>query len=151
MLIYLLLFVLFLIIIDIFISYMRNQRRSNTYKDARNYSYNVKKPLLVIGNPSSGFWNKNILSAYGCGDLCTDLIGCEGCPNFIKGDILNVLTKLKTNQYVIFESCVMEYIDKENQIKIKEQINRVSGGDYYQVRIGPHIFPVKHSLSEFGF
>jgi len=150
MIVYFVLFILILLAIDIYISILRNRKRIRVFKEATLQSKKINKPLLVIGSPNSGFWNKNIMTGYGCGDLCTDLIGCDNCPHSIKGDLLDVLTTLKTNEYVIFESCVLEFIDKKRINEIKKQIQRVSGGDYYQVRIGSHIFPLEQPISQFG-
>ena len=81
-----------------------------------------------------GFINKNIYKCYDCGDICLDLNGCGDCPNQIKGDLLDEIQKLESNKYVVFESCVLEYIDPKDISDVKEQLNRVSGGDLYQVR-----------------
>ena len=150
MIVYIVLFILILLVIDIYMSILRNRNRIRVFKEAKEQSKKTNKPLLVIGNPNSGFWNKNIMKGYGCGDLCTDLIGCDNCPKSIKGDLLDVLNILKTNKYVIFESCVLEYIDKNRTNEIKKQIQRVSGNDYYQVRLGRYIFPLKQPISQFG-
>ena len=132
---------LFLIFLDISFSIYRQYRRKTTYKQAKDYSKKVDKKLLVIGDPKSGFWNRNIQAAYGCGDVCLDIVGCDECLISIKGDILVELKKMNTNEYVIFESCVLEYINQDNLKETLDQIDRVSGGDYFQVRIKPYIFP----------
>jgi hypothetical protein len=77
------------------------------------------------------------------------LLGCN-CPIQIKGDILNELKKMNTNRYIIYESCVLEYIDEKYIPEIKREIERVSGGHYYCVRIHPNIFPVNFSFIETG-
>ena len=87
--------------------------------------------------------NKNIYRAYDCGDVCTDLLGCSDCENSIKGDILEVLKKMDDNQYVIFESCVLEYLDEEKRLETEKEITRVSGGDRFNVRMKPYILPDK--------
>jgi hypothetical protein len=138
-----------LIIIDLFFSLLRNYRRSYYYNKCLDLSKATGKKLLVIGDPSAGFWNKNIKQAYGCGDICIDLLGCK-CPIQIKGDVLNELKKMKTNSYIIYESCVLEYIDDKYISEIKKEIKRVSGGHYYCVRVYPNIFPVNFSFIETG-
>jgi hypothetical protein len=144
-----LILLLIIIIIDVLFSLFRNYRRSYYYNKCLNLSKATGKKLLVIGDPSAGFWNKNIKQAYGCGDICIDLLGCN-CPIQIKGDILNELKKMNTNRYIIYESCVLEYIDEKYIPEIKREIERVSGGHYYCVRIHPNIFPVNFSFIETG-
>ena len=142
---------LILMVIELILSIWRNYRRHDVFMKAKDKSVETQKPLLVIGDPNSGFWNKNVTKGYGCGDICIDLRGCNACPDSITGDVLVELKKMPDNKYVIYESCVLEYIvDKK---EIKEEINRVSGGDYYEVRINPSIFtsPLKNiSFIEFG-
>jgi len=133
--------IIIIIIIDIILSIYRNYRRSDYYNKSLNLSKKNGKKLLVIGNPVSGVWNKHIKQAYGCGDICLDLLGCD-CPIQIKGDILNELKKMNTNSYVIYESCVLEYIDQTKIPEVKKEIERVSGGHYYGVRIFPNLFPL---------
>ena len=57
---------------------------------------------------------------------------------------------MNTNEYVIFESCVLEYIDQDILEETLTQINRVSGGDYFQVRIKPYIFPISKGKGYIG-
>ena len=139
-----------LIFLDVWFSIWRNHRRHEMFIQAKQQSKQTKKKILVIGDPKSGFWNKHIKKAYGCGDMCIDLLGCNGCPNSIKGDLLANLKKMRTNEYVIYESCVLEYVDQRLLNEIKKEIGRVSKGDYYEVRIKPNIFPTKFSFVEFG-
>ena len=146
---YVLILLILLIIIDLLFSIFSNYRRSYYYNKCLNLSKETGKKLLVIGDPSSGFWNKNIKQAYGCGDICLDLLGCN-CPIQLKGDLLNELRKMNTNSYVIYESCVLEYIDDQYISEIKREIKRVSGGHYYGVRIFPNIFPVNLGFIETG-
>ena len=94
---------------------------------------------MVIGSPTNGFMN-SLFSVYGCGDICIDLIGCDKCKKTIKGDIVDVLKKKSDNSHVIYESCVLEVLDKQKQQKALKEIKRVSGNNYFQVRINPTIF-----------
>lgn len=139
----------FVLAVDILFSIFRNYRRSYYYNKSSKLAKDKGKKLLVIGDPSSGFWNKNIKQAYGCGDVCLDLLGCK-CPIQIKGDILKELKKLPTNSHVIYESCVLEYIDEKYITEINNEVERVSGGDYYGVRIFPNIFPLNFGFIETG-
>jgi hypothetical protein len=139
-----------LIILDCIFSLYRIYRRISLYNQAYEKSKLSDKELLVIGNPDSGFINKNIYKCYDCGDICLDLNGCGDCPNQIKGDLLDEIQKLESNKYVVFESCVLEYIDPKDISDVKEQLNRVSGGDLYQVRNSPNILPLHYKFIELG-
>ena len=59
--------------------------------------------------------------------------------HFLKVDILEVLKKMDDNQYVIFESCVLYYLDEEKRLETEKEITRVSGGDRFNVRMKPYI------------
>jgi hypothetical protein len=142
--------IIFIIIFDVCLSLFRNYRRTNIFNKATKCSKQKQKQLLVIGSPFSGWWNKNIQQAYGCGNICLDLVGCNKCPKSIKGDILIQLKKMKTNKYVIFESCVLEYVDLTQLDDINKEIKRVSGNDYFEVRIKPNIFSTQFSFIECG-
>lgn len=139
-----------IIILDCIFSLYRVYRRINLYNKAQEKSISLNKELLVIGNPSSGFINKNIYKCYDCGDICLDLNGCGDCPKQIKGDLLEELKKMDSNKYVIFESCVLEYIDNKSLSEINKELNRVSGGNLYQVRNSPNILPLHYKFIELG-
>ena len=142
---------IFIVIIDIFLSIYRNYRRKKTFNNAYIMSRKLKKKLLIIGSPTSGFWNKHIESSYGCGDICIDLKGCGNCNNQIVGDLLTNLKNIQSNKYVIFESCVLEYIDDNLLPETIDEIMRVSNGNYYSVRIAPNIFNTSFSITQYGF
>lgn len=139
-----------IIILDCIFSLYRVYRRINLYNKAHEKSISLNKELLVIGNPSSGFINKNIYKCYDCGDICLDLNGCGDCPKQIKGDLLEELKKMESNKHVIFESCVLEYINDNSSSEINKELNRVSGGNLYQVRNSPYIFPLHYKFIELG-
>ena len=138
------------IILDCFFSLYRIYRRINLYNQAYEKSKSSNKELLVIGNPYSGFINKNVYQCYDCGDICLDLNGCGNCPKQIKGDLLEELKKMDSNKYVIFESCVLEYTNDNYLSEINKELNRVSGGNLYQVRNSPYIFPLYFKFIELG-
>ena len=118
----------------------RNYNRKNGYKKALFMSKQTKKPLLVIGSPETGGYNSIFGNNYGCGSICIDIVGCGKCKNQEQVDALEYLKKKPTNYYVIYESCVLEAIDDESKNKkIIDEIKRVSGGDYVNVRVGTSI------------
>jgi hypothetical protein len=115
----------------------RKQRRKNIYELALKKSKETGKRLFVIGDPNND--NKSIdgKADYGCGDICLDKeTGCDICPNGVKDSLENFLPKLQDNSYVIFASCVLEYVS--NFEMVKKELNRVSGGDLFIVHIEPY-------------
>ena len=141
--------IIIIIIMEILLSMYRNHRRSKYYNESLKLSKEMDKKLLVIGNPTTGFWNRNVEKAYDCGDLCLDIMGCD-CANQIQGDLLNELKKMESDSFIIYESCVLEYIDQKDIPEVKNELDRVSGGNYYGVRIFPNIFPLKSKFIEIG-
>ena len=134
---YFLIFILILFIFEIVQQIRRDINRYIGYKKAKKLSLLKKKPLLVIGSPSTGGWTSfSGIEYYGCGDICIDLIGCNNCKKSVKTDVYDFLKKQQSNTFVIFESCVLEAIDnEEHNNKIIKEIKRVSGGDYKNVRV----------------
>ena len=142
--------IIILLILDISFSLYRAYKRYYLYKEASLKAKNTNKKLLVIGDPNSGFFNKNIYKCYECGDICLDINGCNDCSKQIKGDLVKEIKKMKSNKYVIFESCVLEYINNINMDDINNELQRVSGGDLYQVRNFPNIMPLHYKFIELG-
>lgn len=127
--VYLILLLVFIIIInEIYHSVKRQMDRLRIFNLADNKAKELKKPLIVIGDPYNGlasrFYSK-VYKTYGCGDETVDLTGAPRCPNGIKNDIYNYLKSKPSNYGVIFVSCVLEYVDNI-EIVIKE-LYRVSG------------------------
>tara|TARA_Y100000817_G_scaffold294078_1_gene267627 strand:- start:3760 stop:4233 length:474 start_codon:yes stop_codon:yes gene_type:complete len=126
--------IILILILEIISGLYRQYNRITEYNKAYQLSKKLNKPLLVIGDPNNGFMSKILGLTYPCGDLCLDIVGCKGCKNQIEGDALQELKKMKDNSYIIFESCVLEYI-QYNKL-VREEILRVSGNKYFEVRIG---------------
>lgn len=115
----------------------RKSRRREIFALAQQKAKETGKRLFVIGDPNND--NKSIdgKADYGCGDVCLDKeTGCDICPKGVKDDIGNYLPKLSDNSYVIFVSCVLEYVD--NFEEVKKELFRVSGGDLFIVNIEPY-------------
>lgn len=104
----------------------------SVYNDAKQHAELHNKKLLVIGSPYTGVYHESgeIEPWYNCGDLCIDLAGCGTCPNQIKAD-LSVLKTLPTDEYVIFESETIEFVD--NIENIINEMKRVSNNRIYSV------------------
>ena len=60
----------------------------------------------------------------------------EGAVTVGAHTFYEILRKLPDNSYVIYESCVLEAVNYDVTPLIKE-IKRVSGGNYFNVRVGP--------------
>jgi len=125
-------FIVFIILVilinEIIQGVLRQLDRQKIFKLAQSRAKQLNKPLLVYGDPYYGFGSRfynNFISGYGCGDETIDLTGCPKCPNGIKSDILVHLKTKKSNDNVIFISCVLEYLDDIDNV-IKE-IKRVAG------------------------
>lgn len=128
------------LIIDLYQAYKRSSRRKIYYEMALQKSRETNKELLVIGDPDNGFVNKYFGRDYGCGTICIDITGCPKCKNKWKGKVENILPKLETNRYVVYVSCVLEYMDKTHIDDTIKHLKRVSGGDLYLVSVDPYSF-----------
>jgi hypothetical protein len=60
-------------------------------------------------------------------------LGCTNCSKQIKGDIIDIIPKMKSNSYVIFISCVLEFIKDLDYLY--NELKRVSGNDLYIVYV----------------
>jgi len=70
----------------------------------------LKRRLVVVGSPDTGLHTR-LLRAYGCGDVCVDLVGCSDCPDSITADITQgPVPGIASNSAVVFVSCVLEYV-----------------------------------------
>lgn len=88
----------------------RFNRRNDLYRQAVARAVAERRPLLVVGDPDAGLHTK-IIRAYGCGDLCLDLLGCPRCPVSVAADLTKSSALLiPDNSAVIFCSCVLEYV-----------------------------------------
>lgn len=106
------------------------------YKRALERSKKTSKPLLVIGDPITGSTRRKRKGSadYGYGNACMDITGCPSAPFGVityKGKIETILPTLDTNSYVIFISCVLEYVDDIETIVA--HLYRVSGGDLFNI------------------
>ena len=90
------------------------------------------KPLVVIGAPNApGTLNTIFGCGYGCGDLCVDIDGAEGCPNVAQMPIQDWLALQPDNSAVLFESEVIMYVPRDELDHTIDELKRVSGGDLF--------------------
>lgn len=114
----------------------RLNNRQKYFSLAKKRSALMKKPLLVIGDPYNGVGSRLYGKRYGCGDLCLDLTGCPKCPHGVQGKLEEILPTIGTGQYVVYVSCVLEYVD-DIDLCIRE-LKRISGGDLFVVKVSHH-------------
>lgn len=112
----------------------RRWRRREVFAQAQARARELGKPLVVVGAPSGGF--VNILSTdYGCGDLCVDLEGCEGCERAAAGRAEDVLPFIPDGSAVVFVSCTLEYVDDVDLVW--RELRRIAGTDVFVVGVEP--------------
>jgi hypothetical protein len=135
-------FIKYLVMFELLFSVLRNILRFVVYRIALNRAKKLNKKLLVIGDPEAGIINKIFGRVYHCGDLCLDLNGCH-CKNTIKFDLNNNIESiLNIKDYIVFESCVFEFVEDKQRSKIIKYITDKT--ELYQVRINPSfIFNLK--------
>lgn len=86
----------------------RFRAREVLYREASARALALRRPLVVVGAPRAGFHTK-LVPAYGCGDICVDLEGCE-CPISIQADLTKgPVPQIPSDSGVVFCSCVLEY------------------------------------------
>ena len=64
----------------------RFENRKRLFAIAARRAQQTGRRLVVVGDPDAGLHTR-LLRAYGCGDVCVDLVGCSGCPDSISADI----------------------------------------------------------------
>jgi hypothetical protein len=121
-------------IIEVINTNARYDERSIKFKKAQELANQLNKPLVVIGAPNTGFRTRIFGANYGCGDICIDLVGCDGCKESLSLDITKSLP-FKDNSVVVFESMVLEYVNDPKAAW--NEIQRISGGNYFRVGASP--------------
>lgn len=131
-------FVKYLLIWEVVMALKRKFTRRQTFKAARDRAAATKKKLLVIGDPDNGFFNSITGKDYEYGDVCIDLTGCPNAPKdaVVYKDVVQALPEVNLDEYVIFESCVFEYID--DMEKVKKTLQRVAPENLFCVQVEPY-------------
>jgi len=84
--------------------------RKRFFAAAAQRAQQLGRTLVVIGDPDAGMHTR-MLRAYGCGDVCVDLVGCGACPDSVAADITHgPVERIPANSAVVFVSCVLEYV-----------------------------------------
>lgn len=126
-------FIVFLIVYEIVICILRKIKRRTVYAKAKQRAHQTGKKLLVIGDPYNGLASKTTGCDYGCGDLCMDLTGCPNCPKTMKGRLEDTITDINLNEYIIYISCVLEYVDDIEYIQTF--LDKVDPNDLFVVNV----------------
>ena len=111
----------------------RKLNRRKLFKKAKKRALKTNKKLLVIGDPYNGVASISTGSDYSCGDLCIDITGCPKCSKSVKAKLEDIITKINLDEYVIYISCVLEYVDELP--KILSYLNKVNKKDIYVVTV----------------
>ncbi len=114
------------------ISYNRKLNRRKLFKLAKERSLFTNKPLLVVGDPYNGIASIITGVDYDCGDICADITGCPKCPKTLKIK-LEDLVDYDLSKYIIYISCVLEYVDDIE--KITNKLNQLNKDDLYIVTV----------------
>jgi len=126
----------------------RRWTRRAMFRRAAERAATVSLPLMVVGDPDTGFITKFFGRDYGCGDLCTDLTGCPACPSTLRGPLEQVLLRIPSRSHVVFECLTLEYVT-DLPLVVRE-LERIAGpGNFFGVRIEPGsstftLFPGAH-------
>jgi len=127
------LILIILIIYEVFVCILRKIKRRVMYKRALERAKKTNKKLLVIGDPYNGLASKTTGCDYGCGDLCMDLTGCPDCPKSIKGRLEDNIKDININEYVVYISCVLEYVD--DLPLINSYLDKMDQNDLFVVNV----------------
>lgn len=122
--------ILILIVLSILYKlFYENYKGVKLYEEAQKSANKQNRQLLVLGSPTSlsGKFIKLFTNTYGCGDICIDMNGCEGCSKSIAKKVEDVLYKYESNKYVIFESGLLEVVDKDKLEYIIQEMYRLAG------------------------
>ena len=125
--------IVILIVYEVTICLLRKIKRRELYHLAEQRAKQTNKKLLVIGDPYNGIASKTTGCDYGCGDLCLDLTGCPNCPNSIKGRLEDTIKDLVLDDYVVYISCVLEYIDDIDLVM--SYLNKMNQEDLFVVNV----------------
>jgi len=122
-----------LIIYEILLMIKRKMNRRYLYKKAQKRAREQNKKLLVIGDPYNGLASITTGIDYDCGDLCIDVTGCELCKNKLKSRLEDAIQTINLNEYVMYISCVLEYVD--DLPLILNYLNKIDKNDRYIVTV----------------
>lgn len=115
----------------------RWHRRDRMYGEASDRARETGRRLVVVGAPHAGLHTR-IVPAYGCGDLCVDIQGCNECPASVQVDLdRQQVPGVADNSAVVFCSCVLEYV--QDPVASWRELMRMAGSreNLYLVTVDP--------------
>jgi hypothetical protein len=130
---YLLIVILIITIWQVIVTIQLKLKRRTEFKKAIERSKQTQKKLVVIGDPTNGVASIYTGSDYTCGDICVDITGCPSCSNGVKIDLESYLKSINLDEYIIYISCVLEYIP--DILVILEYLNRVPKENLFIVNV----------------
>jgi hypothetical protein len=84
--------------------------RKSTFDLASKQAKELGRTLVVVGAPRAGAHTR-LIGAYGCGDVCVDIVGCGDCVRSVQHDITSgPVPGVPDDSSVVFVSCVLEYV-----------------------------------------
>jgi len=123
----------FAVIYETIICVLRKINRRKLFKKAVRRAEKTGKQLLVVGDPYNGIASITTGRDYGCGDLCIDITGCPKCDCSLKIKLEDFVDTYKLDKYVIYISCVLEYVDDIDKILL--YLNNINENDLYVVAV----------------
>jgi hypothetical protein len=128
--------IILVLLYESMIGILRKLNRRRVFRMAKQRAEAVGLPLLVIGDPYNGLMSIATGPDYGCGDLCLDLTGCPRCPVGSKSKLEDACSHLNFDNYVVFISCVLEYVD--DLPLIMKYLNRMNPDNLFVVNVEPY-------------
>lgn len=115
---------------------IRRQRRRDAFNAALSRKAETDKPLVVLGDPEGGVIGRVMGVDFDCADLCIDARGCANCENVIVASAEEGLAQLSSGGHVVYVNTgVLERT--ANPDVLLQQIQRVSGGDFFMAPVSP--------------
>lgn len=127
---------------EFLVSSARKIKRRAVFEMAEARAKKTGLPLLVIGDPHNGIASIVTGPDYTCGDVCLDLTGCPECAanghTVLKGSLEQILPALDLSKYVVYISCVLEYVSDLPSVLFNLQ--RVQTGNLFVVNVECYSF-----------
>ena len=129
---------------------LRYAERASSYWAALARARQLGRPCYILGAPDLGPTGSILAAPYGHGDprLGDRVIDfAPSCaPNAVRWDLRKGLPWVRDDSIVVFESCVLEYIEGD-PAPVARELLRASGGELYSVRVS-RLCPVTHILTD---
>lgn len=104
-------------------------RRAMLYQEATKRAVGLGRPLLVVGAPTQGLVAALFGPPHGCGSVLLDATPCDGCETQLVGPVVEALSRLPDDRFVVFVSHGLE--DVVDLPTFAHHLDRVSGGHLF--------------------